>query len=1586
MSAEDKDPLAWTGERYVPKVAGNIRLEHLHRYLIARELSHDKRVLDIACGEGYGSDILATVAGHVVGVDIVDDVIMHASSRYTRPNLEFKQGACEAIPLPDHSVDVVVSFETLEHIRFHDDMMREVRRVLCAGGLLVISNPERHEYSEVLGNQNPYHVSELYRDEFERLLWSYFRHVAVGGQRVRGGSIVGPLDESTNTSFASFPFSTTDVDRVQGVQAPVYLLALASDEPLPAMPVGLLEGGDFVWAPDLANLLSQVQGQCAEELSRRLGDAVQLDGASIEAIRAEFTRQVDRVSDVVRLLAAHEEKHNEAERYIKEFDALRAALSADLERARTHTQTVGSQILEANRKLSEELEALRGTPGAEIERARMHALAVGSQLLEANARLSEANARLAAASSGLAASRAIAKAHAAAEEWLERKVHRLEANLEAQRDREGRLTEDVSHLQAQLTGSQAQINHLQAQFVALQAQVDVYEHSRSWRLTAPLRAARRFGRVTRPVQVVIPQVEPLSREEPAKDPVPVLEPPKTAVVAESAPAAEQRRPYVSLPKPLYEETTADYVSLKRLTPVETRIKLIALYLPQFHPIPENDIWWGKGFTEWTSVTRAKPQFEGHYQPHLPGELGFYDLRLPEIQQRQIELATLYGIHGFCYYHYWFHGRKLLQRPLQQLLDRPELDFPFCICWANENWTRRWDGREDECLITQRHSSEDDLEFIRDIEPALRDPRYIHVGGRPLLLVYRPALFPDAGATAERWRTYCREVGLGELFLMSTHAFDHRDPRDFGFDAALEFVPNNVPTSQVTAEMSYVNPGFRGTVYDYQYLVETSRQREAPVGYRLFRSVMPMWDNEARRPCHGNVYVNSSPALYREWLKATCHWTERHVGIDKPFVFVNAWNEWAEGTHLEPDRQYGYAYLEATAEALAQFPIRAGRPSIVFVSHDAYFHGAQLNALNQVRTLAGTLHYNVEVILCGPGPLTEEFEAVARVHDFGSSELTRESKLAIARQLYDQGARIAICNTSVVGEAVELLKLTGFSVVSLVHELPDLIQERGLERSVERIARHADRVVFGAEVVRDRFIELSGLPVDRSVVQPQGLYAPNKFFGRRDSARCELRARLGLVESTRVVLGVGYADHRKGVDLFVDVGMRAAEQLPDTVFLWVGNQEVSAFTTAWTRVEQAGLDNRFLFPGPTQDPDLFFAGADVYLMTSREDPFPSVVLEALDAELPVIGFEGAGGFVELLQRGCGVVVPYGDTHAMTDALVQILGSPDRRQQLVKVGRELLTREFSFVNYVRTLVELVRPAGPKVSVVVPNYNYAQYLPGRLKSIINQTYPPHEVLFLDDCSTDGSVEIAAEMLHASRLSYRIITNNTNQGTYRQWLRGIRETTGDLIWIAEADDDCAPGLLERLVREFERPDVVLAYSQSRQIDEEGRELAPDYLAWTADISDTKWCEGYVRPGIDEIADTLVVKNTIPNVSAVLMRRIDLSSIEPKLVALRNAGDWLLYVHLLEHGNIAFVPEVLNSHRRHASSVTIGRGGLNLMREILMVQQHVVGRHRITADAKRQKEAELQRTYKYLGLSADGPPSYKDHPTLRAVEWAAMG
>ena len=341
-------------------------------------------------------------------------------------------------------------------------------------------------------------------------------------------------------------------------------------------------------------------------------------------------------------------------------------------------------------------------------------------------------------------------------------------------------------------------------------------------------------------------------------------------------------------------------------------RLIAFYLPQFHPIPENDAWWGKGFTEWTNVTRAAPQFVGHEQPRLPADLGFYDLRLPEVQIEQAALARRYGIHGFCYHYYWFGGKRLLERPLEILLGDTRIDIPFCVCYANPSWTRRWDGQERERLITQNHTPEDDVAFIRSLFPFMRDPRYIRIGGRPLLVVYRTALFPDMPATVRRWRNECRAVGVGEIFLTRAEVLGDLTPADeLGFDASCEFPPNNLGAKPVK-----VAPigAFAGTVFDYRAAAEAYTRRVRPP-HAFFRCVPPGWDNTPRTRERAVVLRDSSPQAYCDWLSFAIDDTSRHNAPDQRIVFINAWNEWGEGAYLEPCQRHGHEYLKATRDAL-----------------------------------------------------------------------------------------------------------------------------------------------------------------------------------------------------------------------------------------------------------------------------------------------------------------------------------------------------------------------------------------------------------------------------------------------------------------------------------------------------------------------------------------------------------------------------------------------------------------------------------------------------------------------------------------------
>lgn len=354
-------------------------------------------------------------------------------------------------------------------------------------------------------------------------------------------------------------------------------------------------------------------------------------------------------------------------------------------------------------------------------------------------------------------------------------------------------------------------------------------------------------------------------------------------------------------------------------------RLIAFYLPQFHPIPENDEWWGEGFTEWTNVAKAEPLFSGHYQPHVPAELGYYDLRDESARVEQAKLAEQYGIEGFCYYHYWFNGRRLLEHPLQELLASGTPDFPFCLCWANESWTRRWDGNDREILMKQEYSEEDDIRHIRALLPVFEDKRYIRIDGKPVFLVYRTESMPNPARTAELWRDEARKAGIGEIYLCRVESFAKGDPHEINFDAAVEFAPDwankGVELKGGSSVFSDIDEDLteiceQNHIQTYQSLVDAMRVKQTP-DFKWFRCVTPAWDNWARRHEGAAIFLDSTPEKYQSWLTHTVIDANNRLAGDERMVFVNAWNEWAEGNHLEPDQKFGHAYLEATQKALQE---------------------------------------------------------------------------------------------------------------------------------------------------------------------------------------------------------------------------------------------------------------------------------------------------------------------------------------------------------------------------------------------------------------------------------------------------------------------------------------------------------------------------------------------------------------------------------------------------------------------------------------------------------------------------------------------
>jgi O-antigen biosynthesis protein len=1197
--------MEFTGERFVPEVHGEIELEHLHRYYLAKEIVQGKIVLDIASGEGYGSHMLSQVASKVFGVDISLEAVNYAKTKYQYKvnNLEFLIGSCAAIPLEDKSVDVIVSFETIEHHDEHEAMMREIKRVLKPNGCLLISSPDKFEYSDKPAFKNEHHVKELYRDEFEALIKRNFNHYHILGQKMTYGSAI--VAENLTSKVNTYQYTEGVEGPFNGIKNAVYLIAIASDDLIPDISSGLLE------QPINNSSVMQFWKNTVEQLQSEVGKFKQIILEKDSQIENYVQAVAGRDNEIINLtnnLALANSRYTE-------YDSILAASNADRSEAIRQLVAHDQSLTESRKRLTEQ---------------EQHIAESTKRLAEQEQRLADSSKRLAEQEQHMADS---SKRLAEQEQHMAESSKRLAEQEQHMAESSKRLAEQEQHMHE----SSKRLDFSSEQLATLQQQLMAMNNSSSWRLTTPFRfLSRQLKRAPVAVRLALPAIklgggisntmfkalnlykregipgikrgfrmvataqhakqavvsqktdnvvvvqgvaetpqkqfltaganpelktadgvwewqaygEVKSRIEKFKTnraqnlilnpvrivntegqdlikiaqeinlPLPNLVPTISIIlpvfnnirltieclisiansdntvnyeiiIADDCStddtskilkfiknvkyfrneinlgflrntnkalqyvtgkyvlylnndvqvtgswlstllATFKSRPKIGAvgPKFIYPsghlqeagaafniDGTAEMIGLNEspqqarfsyirrvdyisgaclLIPTELvkslggfseeflpcycedsdlclRIqaagyyiycnpnvtvmhhlskstdtlgesyklkcvyknvttlkmkwqdhlqkvvtpKIIAFYLPQFHPFPENNQWWGHGFTEWTNVAKTKPNFVGHYQPRYPADLGYYDLRLPQILAQQAALAQRYGVSGFCFYYYWFDGDRLLEQPLEQMLKSKEPDFPFCLCWANENWTRRWDGLDHEVLMAQAHSPKDDVAVIEDLIRYFKDDRYIRIDGRPLLLVYRVALFPNFIETAARWREICRSAGVGEIYLSSVESFDgvneNSDPASFGCDAAVEFPPHGMGEAKPVPG-ALLNPNFNGTLANYNDIAVRFATRASP-DYTRFRSVMPGWDNTARRQDTSFCFDQSSPGAFQAWLEESLEQTRLDRFGDEKLVFLNAWNEWAEGAYLEPDKRFGHTYLEAVSNAL-----------------------------------------------------------------------------------------------------------------------------------------------------------------------------------------------------------------------------------------------------------------------------------------------------------------------------------------------------------------------------------------------------------------------------------------------------------------------------------------------------------------------------------------------------------------------------------------------------------------------------------------------------------------------------------------------
>lgn len=904
------------------------------------------------------------------------------------------------------------------------------------------------------------------------------------------------------------------------------------------------------------------------------------------------------------------------------------------------------------------------------------------------------------------------------------------------------------------------------------------------------------------------------------------------------------------------EASAAGVIEGEVLPPERRIKAIAFLLPQFHPVPENDRWWGRGFTEWNNVIRARPLFRSHYQPRLPRDLGFYDLRQPETQAHQARLAQDHGVFGFCYYYYWFDGKKMLNAPIEQMLSSGQPDHPFCVCWANENWSRNWDGQERHVLLKQNYSLESNRELIREFITMMKDRRYIRHNGRPVLVVYRIRVIPNWLETAAMWRQECREAGIGEIHLCAVRfGLEPLDgpPEEFGVDSYVMFPPHETVREDIRGEVRHLHGDFKGEIFSYDAVWQGDLARfEEGYPWPVHRGVMMGWDNTARRLKDARIFHGATPLKFRAWLDGIVAQEDQHNPERESLLFINAWNEWAEGTTLEPDIRFADSYLRAVRSVLGErvapwqkksgdapaltaparlkskvvtpttqatplnTPVRhegkaeakAGKPTILLCAHISghMLFGGERSFLDIITTLHG-LGYNL--VVCLPSGNNKDYiedisqyaEAiyVFRYPQWHSRrEIDQYLLLNFSDIIAAHDISLVYANTIVLLEP--LIAAKRMNRLRLIHARELVSLDAPLQEHMQMTAEEAVSDVFARS---DFVIGNSRATYNLFARHDRTFYVPNAVKVE-DFAMDNIvgeKIRFGIVSSNIP---------KKGVADFIEVARYCAGRTDKAEFVVIGpeNDYISALK------QETNLPGNLTFAGYSDTPAGAMQSINVLLSLSNfAESFGRTVTEAMAAGRPVIAYEW-GAVPELINHGeTGYLVPYRDPEAAARAVLDLCAAPDRIVEMGTRGRAAVTRNYSYdvmkQNLKRAMTTIfskatlkrlglpalsIKPMARGVTVVIPVYNAFDEVDACLESVLKHTRcEVARVLVIDDGSTDERIRglLAG---YENRPGVTVVYNDANMGYTRTVNKGIGLAGTDDVILLNSDALVTPNWLAGL------------------------------------------------------------------------------------------------------------------------------------------------------------------------------------------------
>lgn len=936
----EKHALQWTGERFLPwlsNIQPDIALEHLSRYFAARTFCVGKDVLDVASGEGYGSQILSDTAASVLGVDISEEAVRNAKERYRSDHLDFAVQDAAYLERLGQKFDVVTAFEMIEHIQRQEQFIIQVKKVLKEYGIFMVSTPNKYVHENEWHTHNEFHVKELYFEEFQKLLEKNFRYCYFYAQRVYRASESWRLESS---GFGAVHQDLVRIDESGTVQikdadkSPGYFLCFCSDQPIEDLKEKyyLTDVSDRL----KSNLEKENQILRNPDFHYMNQYTVYYDygnGFSEEqkdSFAFRYTEDFDKVQ--LRITLPEHAKQIRLDPVEQRFCMLRNLYITGCPKERVmsnHSQEFDGYLVFTNHKDPQIVMHTDGIKEQEIfisyeilvyESAGLWAL-LNEKRLDSE-KLAEERTKSALLCEELNMQKQEKKqCEREKQSLLEQnkksgleKQKLLEQVKEAEREKQ-ELLECCARMELEKQELAASEMDLRKDISKLLQDISDIYASASWKLSKPVRVAGTSVRWMTEHFGVVHKCHTAFR---------IL---KNGGIKLLLHEIRHYKEYKSCLSPTENpdlSVDAKYQENKDFSVRTADVKLLAFYLPQFHVFPENEEWWGSGFTEWTNVKNGEPGFDGHEQPRVPHpDFGYYDLTDIHVLEKQAELARQHKIYGFCFYYYWFSGKRLMEKPLDLLLEHPEIELNYCLCWANENWTRAWDGQNRDILIAQNYSDTDDHRFIADLKKYIEDKRYIRIYGKPLILVYNPGQIPDCHRSFGEWRRTAKELGIGEILIWTCRTANYTARElhiEDCIDAEVEFPPHNMWWE--SAAVRGVDLGGKSAfLYSYSKVAQeaVSRMKTARQRVPLHHGCMLAWDNAARRKDAWFTYCGFSlKSLYR-WVLEIAEDARKNFEPEERFVFINAWNEWGEGTYLEPDEKYGYSSINTVSKALLGLP-------------------------------------------------------------------------------------------------------------------------------------------------------------------------------------------------------------------------------------------------------------------------------------------------------------------------------------------------------------------------------------------------------------------------------------------------------------------------------------------------------------------------------------------------------------------------------------------------------------------------------------------------------------------------------------------